>query len=306
MARHVGRMASRRRRISRNPRSPSRDFGRSRAFLASGQGAFRVHWSINRGSGGVGPLHLHLPRGRRPIGDQPQTAPEQGDRQERDGRDQRRARGPSTDPSGQPRQPSLRSRRDRLSIQEAVKVLRQRRGAGVAEARLPAQALEADGLQVAGHLAVEPRRRRGVLGDQLPDGLRRRRRPERRSARQQFVQDRSQSMDVDGGTQRLRPGLGLLGGHVAGRPDRGAGPGEVGLAIQPPGQPEIADLGRAVGGEEDIGRFQVAMHDPAPVGRLDRFGQGRQQRGGLVGRQGRARQFLGEVAPLDKLHGEVG
>ena len=113
-------------------------------------------------------------------------------------------------------------------------------------------------------------------------------------------------MDIDGGSQRLRPGLGLLGGHVARRPDRGAGPGEAGLAIQPPGQPEVADLGRAVGGEEDVGRLQVAMHDPAPVGRLDGFGQGRQQRGGLAGRLGHARQFLGQVAPLDKLHGEVG
>ena len=48
------------------------------------------------------------------------------------------------------------------------------------------------------------------------------------------------------------------------------------------------------------------MHDPALVGRLDGFGQGRQQRGGLAGRLGRARQFLGQVAPLDKLHREVG
>src|SRR6266576_3250472 len=35
-------------------------------------------------------------------------------------------------------------------------------------------------------------------------------------------------------------------------------------------------------------------------------GQGRQQRGGLAGRLGHARQFLGQVAPFDKFHGEVG
>ena len=55
-----------------------------------------------------------------------------------------------------------------------------------------------------------------------------------------------------------------------------------------------------------MARLQVAMDDPAPVGRLHGLGQGRHQRGGLAGRLGRARQFLGQVAALDELHGEVG
>ena len=171
--------------------------------------------------------------------------------------------------------------------------------------RLLVQALETDRLHVAGHLAVEPRRRDRLLGDHLPDGFRRRPRPERGSARQQFVEDGSEGINVDGWAPRERPGFSLFGGHVARRPHRDAGPGEAGLAFHPSGQPEVADLGGAIGGEEDVGRFQVAMHDPAPVGRLDGLGQGAQQRGGLAGRQRIARQLLGQVAALDEFHREV-
>lgn len=36
--------------MSCDPRSPSRDFARSGAFLASGQGAFGIDWTISRRS----------------------------------------------------------------------------------------------------------------------------------------------------------------------------------------------------------------------------------------------------------------
>ena len=48
------------------------------------------------------------------------------------------------------------------------------------------------------------------------------------------------------------------------------------------------------------------MHDPAPVGRLDRIGQQDHEGRGLSGRLGDSAELLGEVAPVDELHREVG
>src|SRR6185312_15559404 len=110
---------SRRPRMSCDPRSPSRDLARSRAFLTWDEEAFSIHWTIFRRSvsaaRSVAACSDSISRAAAvPIEDQPQTAPEQDGRQERDGRDQRRLHGPPTDPPDQPLQPALRPRRDRL------------------------------------------------------------------------------------------------------------------------------------------------------------------------------------------------
>ena len=52
--------------------------------------------------------------------------------------------------------------------------------------------------------------------------------------------------------------------------------------------------------------FRSRWTIPPWCAELDRLGQGRQQRGRLAGRQGGVCQFLGQAAPLDILHGEVG
>jgi hypothetical protein len=97
----------------------------------------------------------------------------------------------------------------------------------------------------------------------------------------------------------------LLGGHVAGRPQKDVALGQARAAFQAPGQPEVADLGRAVGGQQDVARLQIPVDDPARVSRLGGPGQRGHQRGGLSGRLGRARQLPGQAASLEKLHGEV-
>ena len=152
-----------------------------------------------RGPLGVDPLGFRLPRHRRPVGDQPQPAADQDLREQDATRDRRRKHRPPSDSPSQSRQPALGSRSDDITGQEAVEVRRKFQGAVVAEARFLAQALEADDLKVAGDFAVEPRRRHGVSVEHLSDGLGRRVRPERRTARQQFVQDGSQGIDVNGG-----------------------------------------------------------------------------------------------------------
>jgi hypothetical protein len=97
----------------------------------------------------------------------------------------------------------------------------------------------------------------------------------------------------------------LLGRHVAWRSHWGAALGQLRAANEAPGQPEIGNLGRAVASQQDVGRLQVAMNDPALVRHLHGLGQRGQERGRLAGRLGRARQLLGQAAPLDKLHGKV-
>jgi hypothetical protein len=97
----------------------------------------------------------------------------------------------------------------------------------------------------------------------------------------------------------------LLGRHVARRAHRDAGQGEAATAFQASSQAEIRDLGSALAGQQDIGRFQIAVNDPALVSNLDGVSQRGHQRGGLSRRLGRARQLLGQVATLDKFHREI-
>ena len=73
---------------------------------------------------------------------------------------------------------------DRAAVEEAVEVVGQRVGVGVAAVRLFLQALQADRFQVARHLGPEPRRRHRLLGAELLDRVERRRFPEGRSARE--------------------------------------------------------------------------------------------------------------------------
>ncbi len=54
------------------------------------------------------------------------------------------------------------------------------------------------------------------------------------------------------------------------------------VAFQEFGQTEVADLGDAVFGQQDIGRFQIAVHDPVLVGMMDGAGQGFDQAGRVV------------------------
>ena len=88
---------------------------------------------------------------------------------------------------------------------------------------------------------------------------------------------------VQGGTQRIdigrRPGAvglptGLFGSHVARCPDRGAGSSQIRPTLQLARQSKVADLGRAVGCEEHIGRLQVTVDHTLLVRMLDRTADG--------------------------------
>ena len=96
-------------------------------------------------------------------------------------------------------------------------------------------------------------------------------------------------MSVRATADRTRVPDHLLGGHVAGSPDPSTAQGQGRLAVEVPRQPEIGHLGRAVGREQDVGRLQVPVHDPALVRHLHGFGQRGQERRPLQARLWRAR-----------------
>ena len=59
---------------------------------------------------------------------------------------------------------------------------------------------------------------------------------------------------------------------------------------------EVADLGPAVAGQQDVGRLQVAVDDALLVGVVDGAGQRLEPGGGLPRRQRPAGQALGQAA----------
>ena len=84
----------------------------------------------------------------------------------------------------------------------------------------------------------------------------------RRLARQHFVQQQSQCVQVAAAVQRL--GARLFRRQVVGRADDGAGLGHAARA-QRAGNAEVADVGLALAVQQHVGGFQVAMDDAALV-----------------------------------------
>lgn len=71
------------------------------------------------------------------------------------------------------------------------------------------------------------------------------------------------------------------------------------------GEPEIQDL-RAVGSEEEIGRFEVSMNESSPVQLLKGREHLRAEVQGVGDRQRPPRQAIGQGLPLKQFHGEPG
>ncbi len=217
---------------------------------------------------------VHGPRlGPRPL---PRPQRQAGHEQERA---QRRQRGHGRPPPrplpgahGQRRRP----RPHRLAGPEAVQVVGERGGTGVAPGRLLAQALQADGFQVARQARLQPRRRHRLARQRLQDGLHRRAPQERRPPGQQVEEDGAQGVRVRGGTDLGAVGLDLFGRQVAGAADDDAHLGQVGRrrrargGVEVFGEAEVGDLGRAVVGQQDVGGLEVAVDDAPLVGVVNR------------------------------------
>ena len=149
-------------------------------------------------------------------------------------------------------------------------------------------------------------------GQRLGDGLG----LEQAPAGQHLVQHDAERPDVGAPIDGLP--LRLLGRHVGGRAENRAHlrrprreRGRVGEVrarcaggIHRLGQTEIEDLHRAVGGDLDVRRLEIAMDDPALVRVLERLGDLLRDRERLGERQRPAPDQPGQVVALDDLHRE--
>ncbi len=208
--------------------------------------------------------------------------------------------GPAARPLGQPRQPADGAGVDRLPVQEALQVVGQGLGAGVAAGRVLLEALQADRLQVRAGVRVEQggADRLGLAHqDERLDGVLA---AERRAARQQVVEDGAQAVHVGGGGQ-APVGQRLLGRHVAGRAEDHATLRQGGAPLDALGQAEVGDVGLAPLVEEDVGRLEVAVQDAALVRVVHRAGHLHHQ----LNKPTRCIAWaLRQTPPLDELHAE--
>jgi hypothetical protein len=133
-------------------------------------------------------------------------------------------------------------------------------------------------------------RRPGVAGERRPPG-------------QQLEQQDAEGVDVGrrGGVVAEHP----LWRQVRGRSEQVAtGQGRL---VDRAGDAEVEQLHVAAAGHEDVARLDVAVHDPGPVGDLERVG-GRGHDPDRLRRRQRAgaRQPGGQALPAQQLHDEVG
>ena len=197
---------------------------------------------------------------------------------------------------------------DRVAVDESAQVVRQLDGGGKPPRGVLLETFQADRLQVMRHARLELARRHRLLLDDLADGVERIARLERRTADQQLVEDRAQRIDVGGRADLAVLASRLFGRHVTGRAQDGAALRLAGIVVHPLGQAEIRDLGHRVPrpvirgqrlrigipapddgrlavdlGQQNIGRLEVAMDDPALVGHIHGARQRLDQLGGRTG-----------------------
>ena len=200
---------------------------------------------------------------------------------------------------------AVRLDRRRRTRQQQLKVGRQRFRLLVALLGILHQAAHAHRLVVGGDRVHDLAGRNGfgvvVLVDERVGGGA----VERLAAGEQFVQDHAQRVEIAAAVDRAAAALFRAG--VGRRADRAAGQGQ-GLFAKHLGHAEVGDLERAVGGDEQVLRLDVAMDDAVRGGggealrRLQQPAPGLDRGDRLVGGPPGAGQLV-QVGALDELHG---
>ncbi len=128
---------------------------------------------------------------------------------------------------------------------------------------------------------------------------------EGRDAGEHLVERRAQRVEVAAVVDLLLPER-LLGGHVVGRPVGVAGARERPLADAWANEPEVAELGEALRGDQDVARLDVAVDEARGVGVLEGAGDlGGEVDRLLLGETPLLAEDLLERAALDVFHDEV-
>ena len=208
-------------------------------------------------------------------------------------------------PASEPEPGTGLHRLDVLAPERAFQVLRQGLRRGIPIRGVLLQAFQADRLQVGGDARLEPSRRRRVTLEDQDQRLHHRGGAEGRPADQELVQDGPEAVDVGRRPDLLAMPPGLLGGHVAGRPQDRPRLRQAAVLPDAPGQAEVGHVRLPLGIEQDIGRLQVAVQVAVPVRVVDRACHGRQEPRGREGIPDQAGDVPREAPAIDPLHGEV-
>ena len=113
---------------------------------------------------------------------------------------------------------------------------------------------------------------------------------------------------VDVGPPVDRPGLDLLGRDVVRGPDPGAGAGQAAGRPEPLGEPEVGQvdvLVLALAADQDVGRLDVAVHEPAVVSGVECAGDRGDHTPDLIHAELAAIDDLAQVRARHEAHREV-
>jgi hypothetical protein len=160
------------------------------------------------------------------------------------------------------------------------------------------QRLLADPLELAGNGVVDLPGGALVGARDRVHQLPRRLPPEWPAAGQQFIEHDSQAEHIRPPVDAVRLAAYLFGAHV-GR--RASDPRPLAVVFIRERQTKVGDTRPVRLIDQDVGRLDVAVHQTAHMGVVERLGHGRDQLGDVAKRHARVPQTLGEVAALDVL-----
>ena len=198
-----------------------------------------------------------------------------------------------------------RPRANRLAREKPPAVLRERLSRLVAPTGCLLQTLEADRLNILRTGVVVPARREGILVDDLPHDVEARRAYERREARHHLIEHRPERPHVGPRVRVPRFALRLFGRHVLGRPHHDARARELLVGLHLLREAKVHHHRPAIGRDDDVPGFQVAVDDPLLVRVVGRIGNILQNGDCAARRELAFCDELRERPTLDEVHREV-
>ena len=197
---------------------------------------------------------------------------------------------------------SGRARANRDSLQVTVELLRHLMGRGEALRGVRIHAAQAQDLEVEGHLRPDRARLGRPPRANVVEHLQGIRAQVGRASRQHLVQDRAEPVDVGAYGEGIHAFARDFRGHEGGGSDGPDGAGAGDRVVEVAGEPEVAELGVVVAGQEDVAGLDVAVEDAGVVGAGEGLGDGQGPACGLLGRGRVVGQPLGQRSALDELH----
>ena len=141
------------------------------------------------------------------------------------------------------------------------------------------QRLQTDDVQVPRDPRIETRRSLGLNLAHAVERLRQRIAGVRCAAGEEGVEDRAETVDVNRRRACFGTPRGLLRRHVGRRSREGPRIVQVAVGFDPAGETKVGDVRRALFVDQDVGRLEVSVENPALMRMVDRLGRGDDQAG---------------------------